>query len=107
MCFCEHQGNVSYGSGYKSAYKRTTDNAAIKRAAATANRNIPIRVNKWVVPHYTPNITQQRIISEQIVYRAPAYLDYNKRTIFGKDVSAQKDWNLEFDFKLKLMLRFL
>ena len=37
---------------------------------------------EWYVPHYTPSIPQQAIISEQIVSKTPTVLQYVGRSVF-------------------------
>ena len=53
-----------------------------------------LQVNKidhfhWYVPHYTPSIQQQSILSKQILSKTPTELRYVERSVFTKEVKNQ------------------
>ena len=49
----------------------------------------------WYVPHYTPSIQQQSILSKQILSKLPAELRYVERSVFMKEVRNQNLGNFE------------
>ena len=64
--FAEHQEKATYGLGYKITLKTNKDEAAIDRAGGIADARFKIDHIHWYVPHYTPSIQQQNIISQEI-----------------------------------------
>ena len=68
-------------------------NDAIKRAVATKRARIFIKVAKWCVPHYSPDMTQQRSLSEQNVCCEPIDICYIERSACLKDVNTYNDFN--------------
>ena len=63
------------------------------------NKGNAINVNKikiialeWCVPHHTPSIPQQAILSKQILSKLPTELQYVERYVFMKEVYTQKIW---------------
>ena len=93
--FAEHQEKATYGLGYKLTLTRNKDDAVIDKANATADSRIKIDHIHWYVPHYTPSIQQQSILSKQILSRTPTELRYNERPVFLKEVKNQNLWNFE------------
>ena len=65
--FAEYQEKATYGHGYKLILTRNTDNAVLKKANATNKAKIKINAIEWYVPHYTPSMQQQSILSKQII----------------------------------------
>ena len=49
----------------------------------------------WSVPHYTPSMQQQAVMSEQILNKTPTELRYVERTVFMKKVNNQNLWNFK------------
>ena len=64
--FAEYQEKATYGLGYKLTMTRNSDNAVLNKANATNNSKIKINAIEWYVPHYTPSMQQQSILSKQI-----------------------------------------
>ena len=62
---------------------------------ATDGAIIKIDHIDWYVPHYTPSIQQQDIISKQNLSQTPAELRYVERTAFMEEVNNQNQWNFE------------
>ena len=56
-----------------------------------------IRIDKihWNVPHYTPSIPQQGIMSKQVLGKTPTELRYFKRSDFMKDANDESLWASE------------
>ena len=47
-----------------------------------------IKINnvEWYIPHYTPSIRQQAILSQQSLSKTPTELQYVERSVFIKDI---------------------
>ena len=95
--FAEHEEKATYGLGYKLILTRKKDDAVIDKAADTADARIKIDDIHWYVPHYTPSIQQQSIISNQNSSKTPTELRHVKRLVFMKmkEVKHQNLWNFE------------
>ena len=65
--FAKYQEEATYGLGYKLTLTKNTDNAVLNKANATNNGKIKINAIEWYVPHYTPSMQQQAILSRQIL----------------------------------------
>ena len=50
---------------------------------------------EWYVPHYTPSITQQNILINQILKKMATELRYPERSVFMKKVNNQNFWTFE------------
>ena len=93
--FAEHQQEATFGLGCKLTLTRNKDDAVIDKANATADARIRIDHIHWYVPHYTPSIQQQSILSKQILSKTPTELRYDERSVFMKQVNNQNLWNFE------------
>ena len=62
-----------------------------------AINNAKVRINaiEWYVPHYTPSIQQQAILSKQIINKTPTQIQYQERSVFMKEVNTQNFWTFE------------
>ena len=58
---------ATYGLGYKLTLTRSKDEAFIDKAPGVADARIKIDPIHWYVPHYTPSVQQQSILSNQIL----------------------------------------
>ena len=74
--------------GHKLTLKRNKDEAVIDKAAGFADARIKID-HIWYVPHDTPSIQQQGIITKQNLSKTPIELRYNERFVFMKEVNNQ------------------
>ena len=56
-----------------------------------------IKINgiEWYVPHYTPSMQQQTILSKQIINKTPTEIKYPERSVFMKEVKTQSFWTFE------------
>ena len=88
--FAEWQQKATYGLGYKLTLTRNNDNAVINKDNAVNNAKIKINSVEWYVPHYTASMSQQTILSNQIVNRIPTELQYVERSVFMKELKTQK-----------------
>ena len=93
--FVEYQEKATYGLGYKLTLTRNTDNAILNKANAINLGKIKINALEWYVPHYTPSIQQQSILSKQILNKTPTQIQYPERSVFMKEVNTQNFWTFE------------
>ena len=93
--FAEHQEKATYGLGYKLTLTRNSDNAVLNKADATVLGKVKINAIEWYVPHYTARMSQQAVLSNQIVNKIPTELQYIERSVFMKEVNTQNLWNFE------------
>ena len=63
----EYQEKATFGLGCKLTLTRNTDNAVLNKGNAINNAKIKINAIEWYVPHYTPSMQQQAILSKQIL----------------------------------------
>ena len=90
--FAEYQEKATYGHGYKITLTRNTDNAVLNKGNAINNGKIKINAIEWYVPHYTPSMQQQSILSKQILNKTSTELLYPERSVFMKEVNTQNFW---------------
>ena len=93
--FAEHQEKGTYGLGYKLTLTRNTDNAVLNKGNAINNGKVKINGLEWYVPHYTPSVQQQSILSKQILNKTPTQIQYPERSVFMKEVNTQNVWTFE------------
>ena len=93
--FAEHQEKATYGLGYKLTLTRNKDEGVIDKVAGIPNARIKINHIHWYVPYYTPSMSQQAIMSKQILSKTPTELRYVERSVFMKEVNNQNVWNFE------------
>ena len=94
--FEEPHDNSTYGLGYKLTLYRHSDNHVLSHRAevdSAANLALAGRVIiedlSWYVPHYTPSISNQKLMLGHIVSKAPTELSYIKRLSYMKDVTTE------------------
>ena len=93
--FVEHQVKATYGLGYKLTLTRNSDNAVLNKADATKLGKVEINAIEWHVRNYTVSMSQQAVLSNQIVNRIPTELQYTERSVFMKEVNIQNLWTFE------------
>ena len=69
--FAEGQEKATYGLGYKLTLTRNKDEAVVDKVAGIAEARIKIDHIHWYVPHYTPSMSQQAIMTKQILNKTP------------------------------------
>ena len=74
---------------------RNNDNAVLNKDNATPDGKLKINAFEWYIPHYTPSMSQQTVLSNQIVNKIPTELQYIERSVFMKEVNTQNLWNFE------------
>ena len=93
--FVEYQNKGTYGLGYKLTLTRNTNNVVLNKDNAVNNGRVKNNAIEWYVPHYTPSIQQQSILSKQILNKTPTEIKYPERTVFMKEVNTQNFWTFE------------
>ena len=93
--FAEYQNKSTYGLGYKLTLTRNTNNALLNKDNASNLGRIKINAIEWYVPHYTPSIQQQSILSKQFINKTPTEINYPERSVFMKEVNTQNFWSFE------------
>ena len=93
--FAECQAKTTFGLGYELTLTRVKDDAVIDKAAGIADGRVRIDHIHWYVPHYTPSIQQQSILSNQILKKMLTELRYVERSVFMKEVNNQNLWNFD------------
>ena len=83
--------------GYKLTLTRNSNNAVLNKDNAINLGRIKINAIEWYVPHYTPSIQQQSILSKQIINKTPTQINYPERSVFMKEVNTQNFWTFELD----------
>ena len=92
--FAEYQEKGTYGLGYKLSLTRNTDNTVLNKNNAVANGRVKIKSLDWYVPHYSPNLEYNKLMT-QIKKNTPTLLHYPERSVFMKEVNTQKLWTFE------------
>ena len=93
--FAEYQEKGTYELSYKLTLTRNTDTAVLNKANAINLGKIKINALEWYVPHYTPSMQQQSILSDQILNKKPTQIQYPERSVFMKEVYTQNFWTFE------------
>ena len=91
--FAEGQKTATYGLGYKLTLTRNKDEAVTDKVAGIADARIKIDHIHLYVPHCIPSMSQQAIMSKQILNKTE--LRYIERYVFMKEVNNQNLWNFE------------
>ena len=82
--FAEDQEKATYALGYRLTLTRNSDNAVLNKAIATILGKVKITAIEWYVPHYTASMSQQALLSNQIVNKIPTELQYIERCFFER-----------------------
>ena len=98
--FSEHQEKATYGIGYTLTLTRNTDNAVLNKSNDTDNAKIKIKSIERYVPHYTPNLEQETILSNQIVQIKPTELQYIQSFFYERSNHSKL-----LDFRIRLSTR--
>ena len=62
---------------------------------AINNAKIKINSIEWYIPHYTPSISNQAILSKQILSKVPTGIQHVENSVFMEEVSTQSLWTFE------------
>ena len=99
--FAENQYNCTYGLGYKLTLQRNSNNHVISHLYGTDAENLALAgrdiINdlSWYIPHYTPSISNQKSMLENIISKSATELSYNKRSFYMQDVNTKNIWSFE------------
>ena len=93
--FAEYQEKATSGLGFRLTLTINTDYAVLNKANAIDDAKIKNNSIGWNVPHYTPGIQQQAILTKQILSKSPTELQYIERSFFIEEVKNQKVWNFQ------------
>ena len=100
--YAAKEDNCTYGLGYKLTLQRNGDNHVLSHRAGAPNADNLVLAGKviiedlcWYVPHYTPSISNQKLVLGHIVSEAPTELSYSERSSYMKDVTTGKNWTFE------------
>ena len=99
--FADYQNNCSYGLGYKLKLQRNSDNHVLSHRAGFNAENLAlggrvvIEGLSWTVPHYTPNLLNQKLMLGHIVSKAPTDLSFIRRSVYLKVVATENNWTFE------------
>ena len=93
--FAEYQEKGTYGLGYKLTLTRNTDIAVLSEGNAINSGKMKINATELYVPHYTPSITQQNILRNQIIENTATKLQYPERSVLMKEGNTQNFWTFE------------
>ena len=93
--FAEHQLKGMVSLGYKLTLTRDCDNAVLNKSNTINNAKIGNNSIDWYVPHYTPSLEQQTVLSSQIVKKIPTELQCIERSVFMMEVNTHKIWTFE------------
>ena len=93
--FAEHQVKATFGLGYKLTFTWNSDNSVLNKDNAINKAKIKFDATEWYVPHFTPSISNQAILSELILSKTPTELQYVERSVFMKEVNTQNVWIFE------------
>ena len=93
--FAEYQEKGTYGLGYKLTLTRNSDNTVLNKGNAINIGKIKINAIELYVPHYTPSMQQQSIVSKRIINKTPTQIQYPERSVFMKQVNTQNFWTFE------------
>ena len=84
--FAEHKVKCTYGLGYKLTLQRHSDNHVLKHPAGANDAAYLALTGRVVidgislyVPHYTSNISNQKLMLGHIISKAATELSYIKR----------------------------
>ena len=80
--FEENQQKATFRLGYQLALTRNKDDAVIDKAGGIVDARIKIDHIHWHVPHYTPPIQQQGVISKQTSRNTPTERRFIERSVF-------------------------
>ena len=62
---------------------RNNDNSVLNKYNATNTAKIKNCAIEWFVPHFTPSISKQKVLSKQILLKVTTELQYVERSVFS------------------------
>ena len=86
----------SFGLVYKLTLTRNSDNAVLNKDNATNICRKKFNAIEGYVPHYTPSISNQSIVSKQLLSKTPTELQYVERSVLMKEVITCNFWTFQW-----------
>ena len=86
---------------YKLTTKRNSDNQVLIHRAGTNAENLALAGRVFIddtnlyVPHYTPSISNQKLMLDHIVSKTPTELSYIKRSFYMEDLTTANNWTFQ------------
>ena len=87
---------------YKLTLQRNSDNHVLSHRAGATNadnlalaRRVIIEDLSWCVPHYTPSMSNKKLMLGHIISKTPTELSKIKRSSYMKDVTTENIWTFE------------
>ena len=93
--FNEQQKRGTFAFGCNFTLTRNTVNSVLNKANATIVLKFKIDALEWYVPHYTPSIPQQAMLTKLILSRKPTEIQYVEKSSFVKEANTQNIWTFE------------
>ena len=116
----EQQDICTYGLGYKLTLHRKSDNHVLShRAQANDAANfalagiVIIEDLSWYVLHYTPIISNQKLMLGHMVGKTPTEMTYIRQSSYLKDSTTENIWSFElgveecFDIPIFIIVGFM
>ena len=95
LSFYQCQEKGTFDLSYKLTFTRNTDNADLIRGNAINNAKLKFNAVEFYVLQYTPSISNQAVLSKQILSRISTDVQYVERSVFMKEVNTQNFWTVE------------
>ena len=118
--FAEHHDNCTYGLGYKLTLKRNSDNHVLSHLAQANDAANVVSAGRviiddifWYVPLYTPSISNEKLMLNDIASKTPTELTSIKRSTYMKDVTNENNCIFElgvgngFDVPIYVKIGFM
>ena len=93
--FVECREKATLGSGCKLVLTRNGDALVFNKPPLTDESRIVVKSIDWFVPHYTPSMELQALVSQQVFGRTPMELQCVERSVFIKEVKTQNPLTYE------------
>ena len=85
---CQEKGTLGFSC--QLTLTRNVDNAVLKKHNAINKAKNKTNAIEWYVPHHKPSISNQAILTKQILNITHTELQYVERSVFMKEVNTQK-----------------
>ena len=92
--FALHQDKITYGLGFSLTLKRASNDNAIYRTIGHAGKII-IKDIALNVPHYTPSLENQLLVTEHVNSSSLTNMSYIERVMSTKSVDGNNTWTFE------------
>ena len=113
LCVCRASRKSYIWTGLYKSKGKNTDSVVLSRSSLWEKRKIGINYSLLFVPHYTPNVYQQKFLKEHNLTNKPSDLTDNKRLIISTDIQQDDEWNFDLwiregtDFPIYVLVAFL